>query len=60
MRKDGSITIRIPQPLKEAMERAAETERRTLSQMVELALEQFLEARREWPPRGAKASARRR
>lgn len=54
LRKDDSMTIRIPAPLKEALERAAETDRRSLSQMVGLALEQFLESRHEWPPPKAK------
>lgn len=63
LRKDGSLTIRLPVPLKEALERAAETDRRSLSQMVGLALERFLEARGEWPPAGSKkprAAAKRR
>lgn len=63
LRKDGSLTIRLPAPLKEALERAAEADRRSLSQMVGLALEKFLEARNEWPPTGTKkprTTARRR
>jgi predicted transcriptional regulator len=51
--KDVSLTIRLSQPLKDALERAAETERRSLSQLVGLALEEFLEARHEWPPPGS-------
>jgi predicted transcriptional regulator len=63
LRKDNSLTIRLPGPLKEALERAAEADRRSLSQMVGLALERFLEARNEWPPAGTKrprTAARRR
>lgn len=63
LRKDGSLTIRLPVPLKEALDRAAEADRRSLSQMVGLALEKFLESRNEWPPAAAKkprAAARRR
>lgn len=65
LRKDGSLTIRLPEPLKEALERAAEADRRSLSQMVGLALERFLESRNEWPPaaravrKAAKPAARR-
>jgi predicted transcriptional regulator len=51
-RKDVSLTIRLTDSLKEALERAAEADRRSLSQLVGLALEQFLEARHEWPPPG--------
>lgn len=50
--KDDSLTIRIPAALKSAVERVAEAERRTVSQMVELILEQYLEERDEWPPAG--------
>jgi predicted transcriptional regulator len=58
-RKDVSLTIRLTESLKQALERAAETERRSLSQLVGLALEEFLEARHEWPPPGtAKRSTR--
>ncbi len=56
LRKDDSLTIRIPAPLKEALERVAETDRRSLSQMVGLALEKFLESRHEWPPSKAKSA----
>jgi predicted transcriptional regulator len=60
LRKDVSLTIRLSQPLKDALERAAEVDRRSLSQLVGLALEQFLESRHEWPPPGTKPRARRR
>ena len=60
LRKDVSLTVRLPGPLKQALERVAETERRSLSTTVALALEQYLEARNEWPPTKAKPSARRR
>lgn len=54
--KDGSLTIRLPLPLKAALERAAENERRSLSQTVGIAIEQYLEARGEWPPAESKQS----
>ena len=50
IRKDVSLTFRLPQALKDAMERVAEGEHRTVSQMVSLVLMQFLESRHEWPP----------
>jgi hypothetical protein len=53
-RKDGSLTIRLPLPLKEALERVAESERRSVSQTAEIAIERFLEARHEWPSSGSK------
>ncbi|HEY4243678.1 MAG TPA: ribbon-helix-helix protein, CopG family [Kofleriaceae bacterium] len=59
LRKDVSLTIRLPQPLKDALQRAADTDRRSVSQLVGLALEQFLESRHEWPPPGARKPARR-
>jgi predicted transcriptional regulator len=61
--RDGSLTIRLPLPLKAALERTADNERRSLSQTVGLAIEQYLEARGEWPPAGSKqgrSTARRR
>lgn len=57
--KDVSLTIRLSNPLKQALERAAEKDRRSLSQLVGLALEQFLESRHEWPPADAKREAKR-
>jgi predicted transcriptional regulator len=54
--KDSSLTIRLPLLLKAALERTAETERRSLSQTVGLAIEQYLEVRGEWPPAGSKQS----
>jgi len=61
--KDGSLTVRLPLPLKTALERVADAERRSLSQTVVIAAEQYLEARGEWPPAGSKparSTARRR
>lgn len=52
--KDTSITVRISETMKEAVQRAADAERRSLSQMVAVALEKFLEARHEWPPKPAR------
>jgi predicted transcriptional regulator len=65
MRRDVSMTIRISQPMKEALQRLSDGERRSFSQLVVLVLEKYLEARHEWPPktiRGQKArsAARRR
>jgi len=57
--KDVSLTIRLSNPMKQALERAAEKDRRSLSQLVGLALEQFLESRHEWPPADLKRDARR-
>ena len=48
-RKDTSITVRISEDMKHAVTRVADAERRSLSQMVAVALEQFLVARNEWP-----------
>jgi predicted transcriptional regulator len=48
-RRDTSITVRLPLAMKRAVERAAEAERRSLSQMIVVVLEQFLESRRERP-----------
>ena len=64
LRKDVSLTIRLSNPLKEALERVADADRRSLSQLVGLVLEQYLESRNEWPPKQqrtkATAAARRR
>jgi predicted transcriptional regulator len=49
--RDTSITVRMPQAMKDAITRVATSERRTLSQMVAVAMEQFLESRHEWPPK---------
>ena len=57
--KDTSITVRLSQPMKEAVQRVANAERRSLSQMVAVALEQFLESRHEWPPGAARKPGRR-
>lgn len=54
--RDTSITVRMPQPMKDAIQRVASAERRTLSQMVAVAMEQFLESRHEWPPKPERAS----
>jgi predicted transcriptional regulator len=54
-RKDVSLTIRLTNSLKVGLERVAEVERRSLSQLVGLALEQFLESRHEWPPKPERA-----
>lgn len=56
-RKDTSITVRIPLPMKQAVARVAEAERRTLSQMVAVVLENFLVSRHEWPQRASATSA---
>ena len=50
-RRDTSITVRLPLAMKRAVERAAEAERRSLSQMIVVVLEQFLESRHERPKR---------
>jgi predicted transcriptional regulator len=47
-RKDSSITVRLPQAMKETLESIAEAERRTLSQLVAVVLELYLETRDEW------------
>jgi predicted transcriptional regulator len=52
-RRDTSITVRLPLSMKRAVERAAEAERRSLSQMIVVVLEQFLESRRERRQRSA-------
>jgi uncharacterized protein (DUF1778 family) len=57
-RRDTSITVRLPLSMKRAIERAAEAERRSLSQMVVVVLEQYLE-RRERPRRGAAGKPKR-
>jgi Arc/MetJ-type ribon-helix-helix transcriptional regulator len=57
-RRNSSITVRIPQAMKEAMQRVAEGERRNLSQMIGVVLEQFLESRHEWPPEPTRTAAR--
>jgi predicted transcriptional regulator len=54
-RKNTTITVRLPLSTKRAMERAAEAESRSLSQMVVVVLGQFLESRRERPARGTVA-----
>jgi predicted transcriptional regulator len=48
-RRDTSITVRLPLAMKRAVERAAEAERRSLSQMIVVVLEQFLESHHERP-----------
>jgi Ribbon-helix-helix protein, copG family len=58
--KDTSITVRISQPMKDAVQRLADAEHRSLSQMVAVALQHFLEARREWPPGATRKPVRRR
>jgi predicted transcriptional regulator len=56
LRKDVTMTIRLTQPLKDALERVAETERRSLSQLVGIALESYLEQQQhEWPPKPERA-----
>lgn len=50
-RRDTSITVRLPLAMKRAAERAAEDERRSLSQLIVVVLEQFLESRHERPRR---------
>jgi predicted transcriptional regulator len=55
MRKDVSMTIRIPQAMKDALQRLSDSERRSFSQMVVLVLEQYLESRHEWPPKPERA-----
>jgi predicted transcriptional regulator len=52
-RRDTSITVRLPLAMKRAVEREAEAERRSLSQMIVVVLEQFLESRHERPERNA-------
>lgn len=52
--KDTTITLRISQPMKEAVQRLADAEHRSLSQMVAVALQSYLESRNEWPPSGTK------
>lgn len=52
-RRDASITVRLPLMMKRAVERAAEAERRSLSQMIVVVLEQFLESHHERPERNA-------
>ena len=59
-RRDTSITVRLPLVMKRAVERAAEAERRSLSQMIVVVLEQFLESRHERPKRNAVTSKPRR
>ena len=54
--KDVSLTIRLSQPLKDALESAADAESRSLSSLVGFALEKYLETRDEWPPRNARAT----
>jgi predicted transcriptional regulator len=49
-RKTAAITIRITESMKDACQRVADVERRSVSQVVVIALETFLESRREWPP----------
>jgi predicted transcriptional regulator len=58
--KDTSITVRISQPMKEAVQRVAGAEHRSLSQMVAVALQHFLESRNEWPPSTKKSKPARR
>jgi len=55
-RSDTSITVRLPLAMKRAVERAAEAERRSLSQMIVVVLEQFLESRHERPRRNTATS----
>jgi hypothetical protein len=55
-RRDTSITVRLPLAMKRAVERVAETENRSLSQMVVVILGQFLESRHERPQRNAATS----
>lgn len=59
-RKDSSITVRLPQAMKEALERIAEDERRTLSQLVGVVLERFLETRHERPRQARSGNTRNR
>lgn len=58
-RRDTSITVRLPLAMKRAVERAAEAESRSLSQMVVVVLQQFLESRHERPSRNRPAAVKR-
>ena len=49
------MTIRIPQAMKDALQRLSDSERRSFSQMVLVVLEKYLEARHEWPPKPERA-----
>jgi hypothetical protein len=51
MQKDAAIGFRAPAALKQALERAAEADHRSLGQLCTLVLIEFLEKRGEWPPR---------
>ena len=48
--KNPVISFRPPRSMREAIERLASADRRSLSQMVELLVEAALAARGEWPP----------
>jgi hypothetical protein len=51
MQKDTAIGFRAPAALKQALERAAEADHRSLGQLCTLVLMEYLEKRGEWPPR---------
>lgn len=58
--RDTSITVRMPLAMKRALERAAEAESRSLSQMVVVVLKGFLESHHERPRRNAAPATRKR
>jgi hypothetical protein len=60
MQKDTAIGFRAPAALKQALERVAEADHRSLGQLCTLVLMQFLEQRGEWPPRERERPAQRR
>jgi predicted transcriptional regulator len=62
MQKDTAIGFRAPAALKQALERLAEADHRSLGQLCTLVLMEYLEKRGEWPPReqGAPRGAGRR
>jgi predicted transcriptional regulator len=55
LRKDVSMTVRVSDAMKDALQRIADSERRTLSQLVGIVLEEYLESRHEWPPKPERA-----
>ncbi|MGD8896020.1 MAG: ribbon-helix-helix protein, CopG family [Acidobacteriota bacterium] len=55
MRKDATLTIRVPRPTRRRLERLARREGRSLSQQVERLIERGLEREEEEPSAGRNA-----
>jgi predicted transcriptional regulator len=51
--KDATLTIRLPQELKDAIARVAEAEQRSIGQVITMAMTAYLESIGEWKAAGS-------